>query len=234
MNYRLGIPMMIFVSMFEYAWKPFYLSHFRDLEAKELFAKVFTYFTICSMVLILLWTFSLDFIIRMPFIGGKFVNPTYWVGLPIVPIVLWGYYFNGVFTNFNAGFLIEKKTNYLPIIVGIAAILNVVINILVIPKYNIYGAAWATFIAYLVEAVLIYYFTLKVYPIKYEWNKVFKVILIAGVLLLIDRYFYSTDITLLILFAERLVLLTLFVLLLFYFKIIKIAEFSFIKRFINK
>ena len=29
-NYRLGIPMMLFVSLFEYAWKPFYLSHFED------------------------------------------------------------------------------------------------------------------------------------------------------------------------------------------------------------
>jgi O-antigen/teichoic acid export membrane protein len=234
MNYRLGIPMMIFVSMFEYAWKPFYLSHYRDSDAKELFAKVYTYFTLAAMFLILFWTFSIDFIVRMPFIGGTFVNEVYWVGLPIIPIILWAYYFNGAFTNFNAGFLIEKKTKYLPLIVGIAAIVNITINILAIPKYKIYGAAWATFISYFVEAVVIYYFTLKVYPIKYEWNKVFRIILLSATILIIDRFILTFHLDLYIIALVRFVLLIIFILGLTQLKIINRREFSFIKRFINK
>lgn len=234
MNYRLGIPMMIFVSMFEYAWKPFYLNHYRDADAKELFAKVFTYFTLASMFLILLWTFAIDYIVRMPFIGGTFVNEFYWVGLPIIPIILWAYYFNGAFTNFNAGFLIEKKTKYLPLIVGIAAVVNITLNILTIPKFKIYGAAWATFLSYFVEAAVIYYFTLKVYPIKYEWKRVFKVLFLTSTILIIDRFLVSFNISLYLLAFVRLILIISFVFSLIKFRIISKSEFSFIKRFVKK
>ncbi|OGU57775.1 MAG: hypothetical protein A2X64_05800 [Ignavibacteria bacterium GWF2_33_9] len=233
-NYRLGIPMMIFVSMFEYAWKPFYLNHFKDADAKVLFSKVLTYFTFASMILILVWTFSLDYIIRLPFIGGKFINPEYWIGLRIVPIVLWGYFFNGVFTNLNAGFLIQKKTKYLPLIVGIAAVSNVVINLLVIPKYTYFGAAWATFAAYLIEAVVIYYFAMKIYPIKYEWGKVFKIIIPATIILLFERAIYSYEINLTWLLFERMALMVIFAVSMYYLGIIKSIDLSFIRRLIKR
>jgi O-antigen/teichoic acid export membrane protein len=48
-NYKLGIFMMLFVSMFQFAWQPFFLKNAKDPHAKELFAKVFTYFTITGV-----------------------------------------------------------------------------------------------------------------------------------------------------------------------------------------
>lgn len=233
-NYRLGIPMMMFVSVFEYAWKPFYLSHYKDSDAKELFSKVLTYFTLISVLLIILWTFSIDFAVRLPFIGGKMINPSYWIGLPIVPIVLWGYYFNGVFTNFNAGFLIQKKTMYLPLVVGISAIINILINYFVIPEFSYYGAAWATFFAYLAEAVLIYYYAAKIYPIRYEWSKIIKILFSGISIVIIERYFYSLNFSLLHLFLIRIGLFIVFLYLLSLTGIIKNLELGFIRKFIKK
>jgi len=155
-NYRLGIPMMLLVSIFEYAWKPFYLTHYEDEEHERLFSRVLTYFTLFSGIFFLLVGFFMEFLVRMPFIGGKFINPEYWSGMGIIPIILGGYYFNGMFTNFSAGFHIKKKTEYLPLTIGLAAIVNVVMNIVLIPYYGIYGAAWATFVAYLVSAIAAY------------------------------------------------------------------------------
>ncbi|HKI79986.1 MAG TPA: oligosaccharide flippase family protein, partial [Ignavibacteriaceae bacterium] len=41
-NYKLGILMMLFVSMFQYAWQPFFLQNAEEKNAKEIFSKVLT------------------------------------------------------------------------------------------------------------------------------------------------------------------------------------------------
>ncbi len=232
-NYRLAIPMMVFVSIFEYAWKPFYLNHYKDSDAKELFSKVLTYFTIISMFLIVFWTFSLEFIVQLPFLGGKFINPDYWSGLGIVPIVMFGYYFNGVFTNLNAGFLIEKQTKYLPIAVGIGAIVNIFLNIWLIPIYDIYGGAWATFLAYLTTTTIIYFYSRKVYPINYQWTKIFILLGFSMLIIGIERIFSKHYTDLLDLFLIRLVLLIFLTVLLYFSGFKKYFDIIFLKKFLN-
>ncbi len=229
-NYKLGIPMMMFVSVFEYAWKPFYLNHYKDADAKAIFSKVLTTFSIASMILILLWSFSLEFIVRIPFIGGSFINPAYWSGLNIVPIILFGYFFNGIFTNLNAGFLIEKKTKYLPLIVGLSALSNIVFLFLLVPKYGFYGGAWATFLAYLLQAILVFYYSNKIYPIKYEWKKIILISLITGTFILSDKLFFSSNFDLKILIIIRIVLIIIYLSTLFIFGFLRKLDFSFIKR----
>jgi O-antigen/teichoic acid export membrane protein len=171
-NYKLGIPMMLIVSMFEYAWKPFFLSHYKDEDAKAVFSRVFTYFTMLSVIVFLVVGFFMTFIVRMPFIGGKFINPIYWNGMVIIPIILGGYFFNGAITNFSAGFYITKKTKYIAITMWVAAIANIILNIYLIPIYGYIGAAWATFLAYLIGAIIAFFLNDRVYKINYEWKRI--------------------------------------------------------------
>jgi O-antigen/teichoic acid export membrane protein len=187
-NYRLGIPMMMFVSVFEYAWKPFYLSHYEDEDSKVLFKRVLTYFTLACAFVFLIVGFFIEYVVRMPFIGGNFINPEYWEGLGIIPIILIAYYFNGMFNNFAAGFHITKKTDYLPVAVGVAAISNIGLNFLLIPSMGYWGSAWATLISYVLSAVVLYYFSRKVYPINYEWKRILLIAAFAGIIYFLGTY----------------------------------------------
>jgi O-antigen/teichoic acid export membrane protein len=187
-NYKLGIPMMLFVSVFEYAWKPFYLTHHEEPDAKRLFSKVLTYFTTLSGGLFLVVSLFIDYMVQIPFVGGKLINQSYWHAMGIIPIVFAGYYFNGMFTNFAAGFHITKKTQYLPIAIGIAALVNIGTNIALIPWMDIYSGAWATLIAYAVSAAILYYFARKIYPIKYEFGKVAVIIGTASIIFLLYKF----------------------------------------------
>ncbi|MDA3843632.1 MAG: oligosaccharide flippase family protein [Candidatus Kapabacteria bacterium] len=188
-NYRLGIPMMIFVAIFEYAWKPFYLNRHKDKDAKQLFSRIMTYFTLMCASVFLTTGFLMEFMVRAPGIGGRFINPEYWSGMGIIPIILAGYYFNGVFNNFAAGFHIEKKTKYLPIAVGSAAIVNIALNFILIPIIGYWGAAWATLSAYIVSAVTLYFFARKVYPIDYEWRRISVIIFSTAAVFSLVNYF---------------------------------------------
>jgi O-antigen/teichoic acid export membrane protein len=180
-NFRLAIPMMMFVTVFEYAWKPFYLNHRDDPGAKEIFARVFTVFTAVCGVIFLLTVFFIEYVVSMPFPGGRgrFINPEYWEGMTIIPIVMIAYFFNGVFINMAAGLHIQKRTAFFPVATGIAAVISVAATWLLVPIYGLEGAAWAKVVAYLVSAIILYVFVQRIYPMKYEWGKVLAIILLC-------------------------------------------------------
>lgn len=184
-NFRLAIPMMMFVTVFEYAWKPFYLNHRDEPNAKDLYARVFTVFTAVCGAIFLITSFFIEYIIRMPIGEGYFINPKYWDGISIIPIVMLAYFFNGVFINMAAGLHIQKRTGFFPVATGIAAVVSVVATWLLVPTYGILGAAWAKVAAYLASAVILYGFAQGVYPMKYEWGKVGSIVMICTLMYLL-------------------------------------------------
>ena len=90
-NYRLGIFMMLVVSMYDYAWRPFYFSVVKEPNAKEIFARVLTYLLLLMAGIFLVLTFFIEDIVKMSFFGRHLIHPDYWSGLNIVPVVLLGY-----------------------------------------------------------------------------------------------------------------------------------------------
>lgn len=178
-NYKLGIFMMLFVNMFQFAWQPFFLNNAKEENAKELFSKVLTYFTIvgCSM-LVLLSLFISD-IVKINIAGFSLIGANYWSGLYIVPVILLAYLFNGFYVVFSAGIYIEEKSIYAPIVAGLGALTNVVVNYLLIPSLNIMGAAIATLASYIVMAAGYYIVTQKFYKINYDYLKLAKIIIIT-------------------------------------------------------
>jgi O-antigen/teichoic acid export membrane protein len=102
--------------------------------------------------------------------------------------VMLGYFWLGVSTNLSAGIYIEKKTHYLPFINAAGALANVGMNFLLIPRFGIAGAAWATFLAYLGMAGILYAATRRVYPVDYEWDRLWKIVATAVALLLASLF----------------------------------------------
>jgi O-antigen/teichoic acid export membrane protein len=181
-NYRLGIFMMLIVSMFDFAWRPFFLSHAQDPEARPLFARVLTYYCLAATGIFLVLSFFLGDIVTAPIFAGRpLFAPPYWGGLMIVPLVLLGYLFLGVYNNLLAGIYIEKRTGYLPAVTFLGASVNVLANFALIPSWGLMGAAFATFAAYAVMAVALYVVVRRIYPVPYEWARVAKIGLAAAV-----------------------------------------------------
>jgi len=175
LNYRLGIFMMLIVGMFDYAWRPFFLNHAKDSDAKPLFAKVFTYFLLGAMAVFLTVSFFIEDIVRMKFFGKQFFPPIYWQGAEIVPWILLAYVFTGAYVVFVVGIYLEKKTKYLPLVTGAGALLNVGANLILIPLLGILGAALSTLLSYIVMAVGMYFASQRFYRVEYEWGKVIKI-----------------------------------------------------------
>ncbi|MBI4810858.1 MAG: polysaccharide biosynthesis C-terminal domain-containing protein, partial [Ignavibacteriales bacterium] len=235
-NYRLGIFMMLIVSMYDYAWRPFYFSTAKEANAKGIFARVLTYLVLFMSAIFLMLTFFIGDIAKISIFGRHIIGPSYWSGLNIIPIVLLGYVFLGISTNLSAGIFIEKKTKYSPFVTGVGAVVNVAANFLLIPPFGMLGAAWATFIAYFIMAVTMYFVVQRIYPVSYEFSRLLKV---AGSVAIVIALYYFISIEKLsdsvtIVFLWKTFLIVLFLLLMYMMKFFKAGEISAIKRLWNR
>lgn len=173
-NYRLGIFMAVITATFEYAWRPFFLSHAKDPNAKQMFSRIMTYYLFVTLTVFLFLTFFLDAFIKHQFYGVTIIAPEYWEGLKVVPYVLLGYIFSGIGTNLNAGIQIEKKTMYLLPTSMSGSVSNIAMNFLLIPVFGIMGAAYATTIGYGMVALTLYFVAQHFYYIEYEFVRIAK------------------------------------------------------------
>lgn len=180
-NYRLGIFMMLLVSMFDYAWRPFFLAHARDEDARSLFARVLTAFVAGALGVWLVLSLFIGDIVGLSIFGRTLIHRSYWGGLGVVPVVLLGYLFLGMYNNLVAGIYIEKKTGKLPWITGIGGAVNIVLNFLLIPAMGMMGAALATLAAYASMALAMGLTVRRLYPVPYEWGKVVRAFAAAGI-----------------------------------------------------
>ena len=221
-NYKLGIFMMLFVSMFEFAWRPFFLQNAEEPNAKTIYSKVMTLFVLSSSVLFLFLSLFIDNIAKMhiPF-KGFLIGKAYWGGLNIVPVILFSYLLYGIYINLMAGIYIQKKTKYLPFITGGAAIINVIFNFLLIPHYNMIGAAIATLLSYLTMMIGIFYISNKYYKINYEYKKIFFIILI---LLVIYAGYLTINYYSIIVWYYKIIFIIIFAGSLFIFKIFNFSS----------
>lgn len=192
-SYKLGTLMMLVVMMFQFAWQPFFLTNAKEKNAKEIFSKVLTLFLLFTSVLWIVISLFIDDVMRMKIFGISIYQERYQEGLVIVPIILLGYLFNGIYYNFQAGIYIEEKTKYFPIVTGAGAIVNVVVNLLLIPLLGIVGAALGTLAAYMVMAYGLYFYSQKFYRIEYEISKIFRMILLLFATSGIYYYLYYSN-----------------------------------------
>ncbi len=174
-NYKLGIFMLLFVNMFQYAWQPFFLQTAKEKEAKNIFSKVLTYFTLAGAIILVLVSLFINDLARISIHGHTIIGNDYLGGLVIVPVILLAYLFNGIYGIFTAGIYIEEKSIYVPIMTAIGAAVNVGFNYWMIPVWGIMGAAFATLASYFIMAVGYFIITQKIYRINYEYAKIAKI-----------------------------------------------------------
>ncbi|HMS65704.1 MAG TPA: polysaccharide biosynthesis C-terminal domain-containing protein, partial [Ignavibacteria bacterium] len=111
-------------------------------------------------------------------------------------------------------------------------IINVILNFVLIPNLGMTGAALATLLTYFSMALILYYYSQKIYQISYDWKKIGKLMLICFIVF-IAGYFVLNRLDL----PEIVILILNVVLLLFYLFLInnqKIIELRKIRMLWNK
>ncbi|MFD1769552.1 lipopolysaccharide biosynthesis protein [Sphingobacterium suaedae] len=184
---KLAMFLSIFVQAFRLGAEPFFFSYAKNANAKKTYALIMEYFVIAMMLVMLGITANIDWL--KYFIKGDIATrELYWSGLLIVPLLLFNYVLLGIYMNLSVWYKLSDQTRYALYISLIGAIITIVANYYLIPKYSYVGAAIVTFLAYFSMVVLSYIWGQKNYPIPYKLGKILLYI-VVGVLFSYLSYF---------------------------------------------
>ncbi|MBN2016602.1 MAG: polysaccharide biosynthesis C-terminal domain-containing protein [Candidatus Cloacimonetes bacterium] len=174
LGYKVASVLSIFlIQSFQLGLQPIAYSMYQKKGDKRFYSKMLTY-----SMFVLTWAGLGLAIISKELIKTLALNPDYWLAYTIVPYIIFGLLFSGARTVVNIGLYITHKTSSIAINTVIAAILNILLNFLLIPKFQILGAAYATIISFIVLYIMSYRAAQKHYKVPYENNKLFLLILL--------------------------------------------------------
>ena len=78
--------------------------------------------------------------------------------------------------------LLKKKTKVLGAIGGAAAFLNIGINFILIPRFGIFGAAFAILLAYAFIFILTWYYAFKDLQFEIDWSSILKTVIASALM----------------------------------------------------
>ena len=114
-------------------------------------------------------------------------TPEYLEAEAVVLLVAWASIFQALANVPSRAIYLVKKTGYLPLVFIVPAMMNIGLNVLLIPRYGMMGAAWATLLTYPLLFGLTLWVAQKVYPIPYDYGRMAKPLILAlGLSLLKD------------------------------------------------
>lgn len=222
--FKIAMVMMMFTQAFRYAYEPFIFAKHKDKNSKEAYADAMKYFVIFSFLIFLGMVFYLDILKYL-------IRSDYWVGLRVVPVVLFSYIFQGVFFNLSLWYKLIDKTMYGAWFSIVGAIITLAINVIFVPKYGYMASAWAAFVCYFVMMLLSYFFGQKHFPIQYDL-KTMGLYALVTLVLYGASFLVNTEYEVLNL-AYRTVLLALFIILMVK-RDFPLSEIPIVKKFIKK
>jgi O-antigen/teichoic acid export membrane protein len=159
---------------FETIWTAQRFEIAKQPDAQKIYSRVFLYMNVLlGGVGVVLCLFIRDFLSVMS-------DPAFLPAYRFVPLVIaaqvifiWAAYW-------NTGIYISGKTRVMASGAVVLVVTTLILNYLLIPRFGIYGAAWATIAAYTVRFLWIYHFAQRFYPVRYEWTEMVKLYGILG------------------------------------------------------
>jgi O-antigen/teichoic acid export membrane protein len=157
--YKMGLIVSIVWTASNKAWVPWFFQKMKEEKYEEISEKTKYYIILFSCI-----TFVLIFI--SPEISIVIGTEAYSQGIGLVPVIMIGYYFVFLYSlPVNLEFY-TKKTKYIATGTFMAAIANIGLNFILIPKFGYIAAGWTTVISYFLLFVYHYAIALKISDIR--------------------------------------------------------------------
>jgi O-antigen/teichoic acid export membrane protein len=178
---RIASAMVLLLTAFRMAWPAFAYSIEDDDEAKRTYAYVLTY-----LVVVASWV-ALALGLLAPWLVRLLATPDFYEGARVVPLLAFGGAVFAAYVVMAIGVGRAKRTQFNWVITGVAAVVNVALNLVLIPRYGMMGAAVATVAAYVTMFLGMTWYAQRVFRTPYQWRRVVLAIGVAVALLLLGK-----------------------------------------------
>jgi O-antigen/teichoic acid export membrane protein len=177
----------VLVRGFQLAWPPLAYSIREDGEARRVYAAIVTWFVAgCAFVVTGMWLFS-RWIVRA-LAAPQFFDSYEAIGLIATGVTLYALYMVLVVILGRTG---RTEFNF-PATIA-ALVVNVALNLALVPSLGIVGAGLALVASYVVVVALMYVLTQRLFPVPYEWARLGRVLLVSAVLVGLGELLLPTD-----------------------------------------
>jgi O-antigen/teichoic acid export membrane protein len=164
---RIASALVLLLTAFRLAWPAFAYSIEDDAAARRTYAYVLTY-----LVVVTTWV-ATGLALLSPWIVRWITSkPDYEPASRVVgPLAFSTVAFAG-YMVVAIGVGRSRRTQFNWVVTGAAAIVNIGLNLLLIPPYGMMGAAIATIAAYTTMFVGMAWWSQRIYPVAYQWRRV--------------------------------------------------------------
>lgn len=119
----------------------------------------------------------------VPFIFYLFIDKSYYDAIKYIPIIIIACIFNIVVSMYGAIYVAQKETIKVANTTILAAVLNVVLTIILVSFFGLYGAAIASMVSYFILMCLRYYDVKK--SININYNKADILVIVIGYIIVL-------------------------------------------------
>ena len=163
---RVASAMVLLLTAFRMAWPAFAYSIRDEREARRTYAFVLTYLTVVTAWVALGLTLLSPWLVDL-LAAAQFAESSRVVGPLAFSTVAYAAY---VVVAIGVGR--ARRTTFNWVVTGAGAVVNLVLNLALIPSYGMMGAAIATVAAYTTMAIAMAWWSQRIYPVPYQWRRV--------------------------------------------------------------
>lgn len=186
--YKIATFITVFRQAYQLGIEPYFFSSFKNKDSHKTYAVLMDIFVICSCVI------YMGLMVNLQWISEKYLrNPLYYEGIEIIPFVMLGALFLGIYLNLSIWYKLSDQTKVGLYISIIGAIITVLINFLFIPEYGYWASAIAALITFTSMMVISYIWGQMQYPIHYNTGKIVLYLAVTISLSLVSFYFFRTN-----------------------------------------
>jgi O-antigen/teichoic acid export membrane protein len=157
---------VLFVAPLGAAWGGLIFQIAKKPNAQFIFSKLFGYIFLVSAAI------SLTLAFLTPTLFAVFSAASYRPAMPLVPWLLLVQVVSITQCPVSTGMYVGNATRWLIPIYGAGLALDVVLCRVLIPRYGMYGAAWAWLIGWIVICMLMMVVGQRHYPLRFEWEPI--------------------------------------------------------------
>ena len=184
---KLGSSIHLLLTMpFITAYMPRRFELMNKPDAKLIYNKVFKY----SMSLMIFVGLAISILI--PEILVLMTTPEFYAAGKYVPLIILSMIIFSCRYHFEFGILWSKKTKYYAYINIGTAIINLTLNMLLIPRFGLWGAVYTSLTVISIHSICLLIISNRFYQIDYEFYSIFKMFLVAFTLFYFS-HFIETD-----------------------------------------
>jgi len=147
-SYKIPTVLTLVSGIFIDAWQMSAISEARSQERAKFFTNVFKSYQA------LIFFAASGLILFAKFITYFMVSPAFYPSWQYVPFLIMATGFSCMVSFSGSVYMVEKKSVLILLTTLVGAAINVVLNFLLIPRYGVNGAAFATFVSYAVVFAL--------------------------------------------------------------------------------